>query len=163
MPPIFILLMAVFAVLMVAMGKNPFDQIREENAKYGKDPLVREINKYKEESAKSAIGLGPTGVYGGDTYVPPQGAKLYRIPQSQIIRPTIDPFISGQGRPLPTPAPDIPFEDWGKEGYPSYMVAPSAPDAAAPGGPLYGKVPTGGPIGRQGSYAPPSGLSPNVK
>lgn len=183
MPPIFMLIAVALVVLLVAFGNNPLDKIREENAKYGTDPLVREINKYNEENKTISSG---TGVYGVDNYSPPEGAKLYRLPPSQVIMPPPAFTTGSKGGALP--APEIPFENWGKDNYPAYMMAPktdipmapppsgvgiipnTAPNAApgnvSPGTPVmmppeYGTK-TGGPIGRPGSYTPPAGLSPSV-
>lgn len=114
MPPILMLVMVIAVVLLVAMGKNPLDQLRAEQEKYGKDPLTREINKFNEEKTKKNMKT-----MGGELkYTPPEGAKVYRLPPSQVIRPVNNnPMAVGLERAPPAPPPEIPMSDWGKTPY----------------------------------------------
>lgn len=74
MPPFLMMILVAFAVLMVVFGHNPLAEWRAEQAKYGKDPLVRQINKYNEKSTKN----GPVVMTG--KYKPPSGSTVVQQP-----------------------------------------------------------------------------------
>lgn len=146
MPPIFMLLIVIFAVVMVMFGNNPMERMRKEQEKYGKDPLAREIYKFNERQEK--------GAGSGGKYQPPEGATVYRLPQSEIIpNRKQDTYTGVGGEKLVRPAPEVPMEQWGSP-YPSYMLAPKnsaqsemmSPDASVKGAPVApGRAPTGAP------------------
>jgi len=117
MPPILMLIGIMIVVLMVAFGRNPMDEMLKEQEKYGKDPFTREINKFNAEKKKDS-----KAVYGDNKYMPPPGAKVYRLPPSQVIRPAAE-FGSVNNAP-PAPPPDIPMSEWGNSNYSPYMYAP---------------------------------------
>ena len=114
----------VCIVLLVMFGHNPVDQWKAEQEKYGRDPLVREINKYNEKAEKTPQNT--------QKYVPPAGATLYRLPPGQVYRPKPAGPTYTQGLPSNapvTPPQEIPATQPGaaanKTGsYPSYMVTP---------------------------------------
>ena len=117
MPPVFMLIIVVFAVLMVMFGNNPLEKLRQEQEKYGRDPLAREINKFIEKQEKGEAGSG-------NKYVPPAGSTVYRLPASEaVLQPKKNVQTGLDGDERVRPAPDIPVEQWGSQ-YPSYMMAP---------------------------------------
>jgi len=109
------LLAVAFVVLMVMFGNNPVDEWRAEQLKYGKDPFVREINKFNEEKSQS----GTT-----DPYKPPPGATLYRLPPGEGVIPKEKPYSVPGHEEAVRPAPDIPISQWDSP-YPNHMIAPN--------------------------------------
>lgn len=111
------LVIVVFAVLMVMFGSNPVEKLRQEQEKYGRDPLAREINKFNEKQEKGEVGAA-------NQYVPPAGATVYRLPASEaVLQPKKQVQTGLDGDDRVRPAPDVPIEQWGSQ-YPSYMMAP---------------------------------------
>lgn len=118
MPPILMIFLVVFTVVLIMIGESPIDKWKREQEKYGKDPLAREINKFNEKTEK--------GNSGESKYQPPPGATVYRLPPNEILlQPGRELSSPLNGDNLVRPAPDIPFEQWGS-GYPSYMMAPKS-------------------------------------
>ena len=121
------LIAVAFVVLMVMFGNNPMDEWRAEQEKYGKDPLVREINKFNDKQRSSVSSGG---------YKPPPGSYTYSLPYNSAPVSS-NPFaITGKDEVF-HPAAEVPIEQWDSP-YPSYMVAPDNNSGAA-AKPIYPK------------------------
>lgn len=115
MPPFLMLIFVAFAVIMVMFGSNPLDEWKEEQRKYGKDPLAREINKFNEEQSKKSKV---------QKYVPPPGATVYKVPAAQAQIQRDNPYtIKGEEDKAVRPAPDVPMQYWGSQ-YAPHMLSP---------------------------------------
>jgi hypothetical protein len=115
MPPFLMLIAIVFVVIMVVFGHNPLDEWRAEQEKYGRDPLVREINKFNEEKSKKGGMV--------NKYKPPPGATVYRLPPNQMQIAPRNLTNSTDSEQMVRPAPDVPITQWGSS-YPAYMLPP---------------------------------------
>ena len=115
MPPFLMLIMVAFAVIMVMFGNNPIDQWKAEAAKYGRDPLARDIKKFNEEREKDGSGK---------QYKAPPGATLYRLPPNEGQLKPYNPMALPGEEVMIRPAPDVPLTQWDKQ-YPAYMMAPN--------------------------------------
>jgi hypothetical protein len=138
MPPFLMLIGVAFVVIMVMMGENPIEKMREEQKKYGRDPLAREINKLNEKRAKKGTGMVQ--------YKPPPGSLTMRVPPEEAqLHPAPRRILQPGEEEMVVPAPDIPIEQWGSQ-YPSYMYAPQQGGSSMGGtlGPGTVRSPRGG-------------------
>lgn len=110
MSPIFLMIIVIVAAALVFMSPNEYEKMMQEQAKYGKDPLIREINMYNE---KREEGWMPD--LGTDEYVPPKGAKVYRLPPSMVVEEEKSKSLFSKEGGEALPPPEIPMDEWGKD------------------------------------------------
>ena len=104
-------IIGVLAILMIAMGRNPIDEARQERKKTmeGKDPLVSAIEEHN--SGKNSVGFNPM----------PAGSALPSPTEDRVYSP-----------PAPATPQSAPHDDYypppPKGGSPSSSLAPKTMD-----------------------------------
>lgn len=126
MKPIVIVIAILFVILMVAFGRNPVEEAREERAKalVGKDPLINAIEEHnKKAGGITGFGAMGEGAPSMPTYQNPQGSMPTQPYTGQP--PNYPGYMMKDGQPRNYQQPQTPAAPSQDNYYPP--AAPSQP------------------------------------